>query len=160
VFAPESVRLPLDILVSIRCLLCEFQVLVDLARGLHDALNVLTAAHWPVKSTCFENHVLGKGAGECARAPLSKSPLPIRSVCCRGRKFAGGFHVLMWRFVLAHCGFTFLHFAEILWIDSQFRLNSRATGQVPGPSRSCTAGRDDQSQRSRARGGWIWHESD
>jgi hypothetical protein len=74
-FAPESMRLPFDILVvSIRCLLCEFQVLIDLARGLHDALNVCTAAHWPVKSTCFENHVLSKGAVEwlalrCAKAP-------------------------------------------------------------------------------------------
>lgn len=88
-----------------------------------------------------------------ACAPLGKSPLPIRSVCCRGWQFAGRLYVLTWRLVLAHCGFPFLHFAAILWIDRQFRLNSRATGQVPGPSRPCTADRDDQSQRSWARGG-------
>lgn len=83
--SPESVRLPLDILVvPIRCLRCEFQVLIDLARGLHDALDVLTAAHWPVKSACFETTSSAKTlanalALRCAKAPCQSAAFAVEA---------------------------------------------------------------------------------
>jgi hypothetical protein len=76
---PEGARLPLEVLAaSIDRLVRELQALVNFARRLHDTLNVLAAAHRPVHAGRFENHVLGKGGGEGARASLREGCLIIR----------------------------------------------------------------------------------
>src|SRR6516164_3447370 len=59
---------------------------VNIAGSLHDARDVLAAHDWYIQNGCFEDYVLGKRLGECARAAFCEGGLPV---ACRALNLCG-----------------------------------------------------------------------
>jgi len=62
------------------------QALVDIAGSLHDPRDILAAHDWYIERGRFEDYVLGKRVGECARGAFREGGLPV---ACRSLNLCG-----------------------------------------------------------------------